>query len=330
MTILVTGGAGYVGMNVVEALLARGERVVLVDSGKLPPAVQRALAAHGSRVEVIGADVRDPAAVADTFAGRGITGVIHCAAVTAGPEREAGDPAASIDVNLHGTLNVLDAARRYKAGRVIYPSSGAVYGESLSRLTRIYEDRAPVMPITLYGITKFAAERMCSRLGELWQIDVVCARLGTLVGPWERDTGVRDNFGTHSQLARCAVRGETAVLPLHAVRRDWVYSRDVAAGLIGLLQADAPQHTVYNLSAGGDWGGVLEWCAALKSAFPRFEYRIASDGEKPTIGYTDRDRYPMDIGRIGQDIGFRPGFSLQSAYGDFIDWLKRTPDFWND
>jgi len=53
---------------------------------------------------------------------------------------------------------------------------------------------------------------MCVRLRELWQFDVVCARLGTLVGPWERATGVRDNFGTHSQLARLALRGDTAVL----------------------------------------------------------------------------------------------------------------------
>ena len=329
MTILVTGGGGYVGMNVVEALLARGERVMLLDRGHLPPPVHRALAAHGPHVQVVNADVCDVAAVEHAFSGHAIGNVIHCAAITAGPAREAAAPAASINVNLHGALNVLEAARRHRVRRVVYLSTASVYGESLYRLARIYEDTAPTSPVTLYGITKFAAERMCLRLRELWQMDIVCARLGSLVGPWERDTGVRDNFGTHSQLARCALRGETAVMPARAVRRDWVYSRDVAAGLLGLLDATSPQHTVYNLSAAMHWGDMLNWCALLKAAFPRFEYRVAGAGEQPNIGYVDRDRCLMDISRITQDIGYLPRFPPQAAYADFLEWLRRTPDFWS-
>ncbi len=328
MTILVTGGGGYVGMNVVEALLARGERVVLLDCGPLPPPLQRALAAHGPHVQIVSADVCDAAAVEQAFSGHAISGVIHCAAITAGPSREASAPAESINVNLHGTLNVLEAARRHQVHRVVYVSTASVYGESLYRLERIYEDTSPASPVTIYGITKFATECMCLRLRELWQMDIVCARLGSLVGPWERDTGVRDNFGTHSQLARCALRGEAAIIPARAIRRDWVYSRDVAAGLLGLLDTRSPQHTVYNLSAAVDWGDVLDWCVLLKAAFPHFEYRVASAGERTNISYVDRDRCLMDIGRIRQDIGYAPRFPPQTAYADFLDWLKRMPDFW--
>jgi nucleoside-diphosphate-sugar epimerase len=326
MSVLVTGGAGYVGLNVVQALLARGERVVLLDAGAMPAAAQRALAPHAANLDIVRADVCDAAAVGRAFEGRAIGGVIHCAAVTAGRVRETNEPASSIDVNLHGTLNVLDAARRNKVRRVVYPSSGAVYGESLTRLARIYEDSAPAAPVTLYAITKYATERMCVRLRELWQLDVVCARLGTLVGPWERATGARDNFGTHTQLARCALRGEAALLPREPVRRDWVYSRDVAAGLLALLEG-SPRYTVYNLSAGCDWAGVLEWCALLKRAYPRFVYHAARENETPNIGHTDGDRYPMDIGRIAQDVGFRPR-TAAAAFADFLDWMARTPDFW--
>jgi nucleoside-diphosphate-sugar epimerase len=208
--------------------------------------------------------------------------------------------------------------------RFVYTSSAAVYGESLYRLQRLYEDSSPVSPVSLYGITKFAAERMCVRLRELWQFDVVCARLGTLVGPWERATGVRDNFGTHSQLARSALRGEHAILPRHAVRRDWVYSRDVAAGIIMLLDARSPRHAVYNLSAGSDWGNVDEWCARLKSVYPRFEFRAAALDEKPNIGYTDRDRCALDIGRMAGEFAFQPR-STTEAFDDYLDWLRRTP-----
>ena len=171
---------------------------------------------------------------------------------------------------------------------------------------------------------------MCLRLAELWDIDVVCARLGTVIGPWERNTGVRDNFGTHSQLALCAATGKEAVLPPRAIRRDWVYSRDVAAGLIALLDAKSPRHPVYNLSSGVDWGDgtMAAWCEALKTVYNDFKFRVAQSSETANIGYTDKDRCLMDTGRIVNEFGLRlrgPG----DAYEDYAQWISRTPDFWS-
>ena len=325
MSVLVTGGAGYVGMNVVEALLESKRSVVLLDAGELPPVIQRALQPFGHQLQVVRADIRDAGAVDALFAKQRFDGVVHCAAVTAGRERETRDPQSSIEVNQLGTLNLLDAAHSNGVRRFVYTSSAAVYGESLYRLARIYEDSSPVSPVSLYGITKFAAERMCVRLRELRSFDVVCARLGTLVGPWERATGVRDNFGTHSQLARCAMKGEAGVLPAHAVRRDWIYSRDIAAGLLLLLDAKTTRHAVYNLSAGGDWGAVDRWCARLKEQYSRFDWRVAVNGEAPNIGYTDRDRCPLDIGRMIGEFGFSPR-SSEDAFTQYLEWLARTPD----
>ena len=115
------------------------------------------------------------------------------------------------------------------------------------------------------------------------------------------------------------------MLPRHAVRRDWVYSRDVAAGLIMLLDAQSTRHSVYNLSAGGGWGAVAQWCARLRAAYPRFDCRIATADEKPNIGYTDRDRFDMDIGRMAGEFGFRPR-TTDEAYDDYLDWLRRVPE----
>jgi nucleoside-diphosphate-sugar epimerase len=328
MTVLVTGGAGFVGVNLVAALLERGEEVVLCDGSVLPPAAERALKPHARALTVLCGNVLDAQFLQRAFAGRRITNVVHCAAVTSGPQREAREPAVIVEVNLAGTIGVLDAARRHGVRRVVYVGSGALYGESLFRLERLYED-SPAFPETMYAITKHAAERICRRLRELWQIDVACVRLGTVIGPWERDTGARDNYGTHTQLAGLAVRGETAVLTPREVRRDWVYAKDVAAGIIALIEANSPQHFTYNLSSGVEWETpIVKWCDALKGAFAGFDYRVAAAGETPNVWYTDKDRNIMDTSRITRDMGFAARYLRDAAYADFIEWIGRNRDFY--
>lgn len=328
MTVLVTGGTGFVGMNLVEALLVHGEDVVMCDGNPLPPAAGRALKPYDKALTVLRGSILDAQFLQSVFSGHRNAYVVHCAAVTSGPQREAREPAAIMEVNLNGTLAVLEAARMHGARRVVYVGSGAVYGESLFRLARLDEE-SPVFPETMYAITKHAAERMCRRLRELWQIDVACVRLGTVIGPWERNTGVRDNYGTHTQLAGLAVRGEAAVLTPHEVRRDWVYARDVAAGIIALLEAKAPQHLTYNLSSGVEWETpIRKWCEALNGAFTGFGYHVAAAGESPNVWYTDKDRCIMDTGRITRDLGYAPRFLRDAAYADFSDWIARNPDFY--
>ncbi|HYH42585.1 MAG TPA: NAD(P)-dependent oxidoreductase [Burkholderiales bacterium] len=328
MAVLVTGGSGFVGINVAEALLERGDDVVLFDAGGLPPGAERALAPHAKRLSIEQGSVLDAASLTALLEKHAIDRVIHAAAVTSGPDREARDPGSIVDVNLRGTINVLEAARSHGVQRVLYVGSGAAYGESLYRYSRLYES-TPSMPTTLYSITKHAAERMCIRLKALWKLDIACARLGTVIGPWERDTGARDNFGTHSQLAAMAVAGKTAVLTSREIQRDWVYSRDVADALATLLHAPRLAHDVYNVSSGVLWDKPIErWCAALSEVFPKFTYRVADDGEQANIWYTDRDRGIMDVGRLAQDAGFSPLHSLEDAYAAYLAWMRRTTQFW--
>src|SRR5207249_720476 len=85
---------------------------------------------------------------------------------------------------------------------------------------------------------------------------LIVARLGPVFGPWERTTGTRDTPSPHLQAARLAAAGRRAILP-HPGRADWIYSRDVATGVVTLLDADRPRHRVYNVGAGGAWPGPL-------------------------------------------------------------------------
>src|SRR5687768_12662466 len=139
MAILVTGAAGFVGVNVVQALLERGDAVVAFDAGDFPPGADRALEGHASRLAIERGSVLEPARVGALFHTHAIERVIHAAAVTSGPQREAREPANIVDVNLRGTINVLEAARAAGVARMIYVGSGAAYGESLYRLPRLYE-----------------------------------------------------------------------------------------------------------------------------------------------------------------------------------------------
>ncbi len=327
--ILVTGGAGFVGLNLVEALLARGEHVVVFGrEAALPDPAPSRFGRLPGRIEVIQGDVRDEAALKALFRDRRIDRVFPFAAVTAGPVREAADPQVVLDVNLSALLATLAAAR--DAGtvrRVILPSSAAVYGESAYAHALLDEATTPPVPITLYGVTKYAVERAGLRLAGLWGLDAVAARIGATFGPWERDTGLRDTLSVHLAIAQVAMaRGELVLPPAPLPAYDWVYVRDLVAGLLALLDAQDPPHRVVNLASGIDWAPHAAACMdALAAAFPGFRWRHAEPGEAPTIRWNEvKPRGAMAIGRAA-DFGWRPRFAPRDAQADYAAWLLQGP-----
>jgi UDP-glucuronate 4-epimerase len=328
MATLITGGCGFVGINLAEALAAQGEVVVLFDRHDLPRQASDRLQKRGPAPVVRSGDVRDASALESVLRELRIQRIIHAAVITAGAAREAAAPAEIIDVNVNGTISVLAAAKAAGCGRVLCVGSGSAYGSTLDESGPLREELSPSRPETLYGITKFAAEQVALRLAALWKLDVVCARLGTVFGPWEFDTGARDTLSLPLQLVRLAMRGEAAALPAEA-RRDWVYSRDVASGLAAIVMAARPRYAMYHLTAGGSWkGAMLRWCEMLSKAYPQFSWRIAPDGEPANVTYhADRDRALMDVARLAEDIGFKPGFGPQEAFDDYLGWIRGNRDF---
>ncbi len=326
--ILITGGAGFVGLNVTEALLARGEHVVVLGhEAALPDPAPALFAKLPGRVSVLQGDVTDPATLRDAFARHRISAVFPLAAITAGPAREAAEPGRVLDVNLKAMIATLEAAR--DAGtvrRVVLPSSAAVYGESAYRHPRLDEETTPPVPISLYGVTKYAVERAGLRLAGLWGLDAVAARIGAAFGPWERDTGLRDTLSVHLAIATAARRGESIVLPPPPLPAyDWIFVRDLAAGLIALLDAKDPPHRVVNLASGQDWAPEYGKClAALQSVFPAFRFRHAEPGESPTVPWNEtRPRGVLDLARAAA-FGWTPRFRPAEAAADYATWLRDT------
>lgn len=319
MATLVTGGAGFVGLNVVEELATRGETVIVLDRLALPPTL-----GDGGRVTTVVGDVEQPDDMGRLFRDHAIDRVIHAAAITADRDRESRDAGKIFGVNLSGTLNVLAAAKDHACKRVIYVGSGAAYGQSHRNGTTLFEESSASRPNDLYSISKYAAERAALRLSELWKIDVICVRLGSVFGPWEFDSGVRDMLSPHFQAAQMAIRGQTAIVPRTEPWRDWIYSRDVAAGLVETLMVKSAKHDLYHVGCGGAFrSDFAEFCDALAASYPQFSWRIAGENEQANINFVvSTDRSPMDTQRLATDIGFRPRFLGSVAYADYITWMR--------
>ena len=324
MAVLVTGASGFVGINVVERLLEAGERVVAVDRSHFPSDTSESAIRHREALATAEVDVAKPMEVDALFRRFPVDRVVHAAAITSDAAREAAEPRRIVDVNVLGTINVLTAARQAGCRRLVYVGSGQAYGRTHDEGLPLVEGLSASRPADVYGISKFAAEQISLRLGELWPMDIVVVRLGSVCGPWELDTGVRDLLSPYFQVARQAILGEAAVVPEHEPRRDWIYSRDAAEGIACALFAPAPAHSLYHLSSGTDWHSrFLEWCDVLASAYPRFSWRLADQRDAPNVSFVvQRDRSPMNIDRIVEDLHFKPRFEPALAFEDYIAWIR--------
>ncbi len=326
MAIMVTGGTGFVGLNLVQALLARGEHVVVVALDDFPAPAQRVLARLPGRLESIRADIRDAEAFTSLLRKHQVDRLFPFAAITSGPAREAEAPELVIQVNLLGFIAQLRAARVAGVRRVIAPSSASVYGDSFFNQALLNESDTPCVPAGVYGMTKYAIERCGLRLGELWGIDVIAARIGSVFGTWERDTGLRDMIGPHHYLARLAVARQQAVLPAVIPQSAWVYGPDVARGLLHLLDMKDPAHRSFNICSGQLWGNVItDWADTLASRFPGFTWRRADNPAEVNVRFTElRPRGRMDIARI-QATGWQPAYDPVAAYAHYGAWLAENP-----
>ena len=318
MRVMITGGSGFVGLNVAEALLARGDAVVLFGPDRAPDAAIRHFGGLPGTLNQVSGDVRDRDAVVSALTEGGATHLVHGAAVTAGLDREASEARRIVEVNLGGTIEVLEAALACGIKRVVQFGTGAIYANVAAGIESLDEVRDLPTPESLYAITKYAAERTALRYRATRGLDVVVPRLGVVFGRWEYDTGVRDTLSLPFQLAATAdVGGEARFQP--SLSTDWVYAPDVAAAVLRLLDAPAPLPSpVYHVSSGRRWS-IERWCERLRAAFPAFRYEIAGVPSPPTPG-VPRPRPPFSVQRMERELGFVAKFGEEEAFADYLAW----------
>ncbi|MBW7973721.1 NAD(P)-dependent oxidoreductase [Bradyrhizobium sp. BR 10289] len=321
MAILITGGAGFIGLALAEHFLAAGRPVLLFDLAAPPADVMARPELTGARCMI--GDVRRGSDIDAALATMPIELVVHAAAVTPNEQRERSDARGIIDVNIGGTVNLMErAVARGGIRRIVVVSSVAVYGFSPPAPSGFFEEgTSHPAPAALYGISKLAAEQAALRIAHLHNCDARIVRLGPVYGRWELPTSVRDALSPHHQVLQALQNGKEAILP-RPMRADWIYSRDAAAGIEAVAMAAALDHAIYHVG-GGTLSDLPDWCRTLASRYPDFRWRCAEPGEAPSIVYNlPADRAPLSIARLVRDTGFDPAYPVSVAAADYLAWAK--------
>jgi nucleoside-diphosphate-sugar epimerase len=177
MNYLVTGGAGFIGSNIVKALLSEGKNVRVLDNFSTGKRENILNFKNNPNFKIIEGDFRSFHTVRDAV--KGIDYILHQGALPSVP-RSINDPITTNDVNISGTLNILEAAKEFGVKRVVFASSSSVYGNSVS-LPK--EESMGIAPLSPYALSKYAGERYCQIFNQIYGLETVCLRYFNVFGP---------------------------------------------------------------------------------------------------------------------------------------------------
>jgi UDP-N-acetylglucosamine/UDP-N-acetyl-alpha-D-glucosaminouronate 4-epimerase len=305
--VLVTGGAGFIGSNLVQELLDRGDDVRILDNFSTGNRANLA----GLDVEIVEGELRSYERVHNAV--RGTELVYHLGALGSVP-RSVQDPLTSSAVNVEGTLNVLLAARDEGVRRVVFSSSTSVYGSSRELPTR--ED-APPDPISPYGVAKLAAERYCISFSRVYEsFESVVLRYFNVFGPRQSP------FSQYAAVIPLFVTAIAAGEPIAIYgdgeqSRDFTYVANVVDATIRAGQADGASGEIVNVAAGSpaSVNRIADTIGAILGKPVERRHLPPRSGDI-------RDSW-ADLGKAEQVLGYRPEIGLEEG-------LRRTVEFLRD
>jgi len=321
MRILVTGGAGFIGGHLARRFVSMGHDVVVLDN--FDPFYDTRIKDHTVEVcqrraddgdgsyRLVEGDVRDAELVEELVAG--VDYVYHQAA-QAGVRPSVKDPRKYNEVNVDGTLNVLDAARETEIERVVFASSSSVYGkpEYLP-----YDEVHPTTPVSPYGVSKLAAERYVCAYSEVYDLSAVALRYFTVYGPRMRPNMAISNF-----VSRC-LNGEPPVVYGDGTQtRDFTYIEDVVDANKALLTEDAADGEVLNIGS-TDNIEILALAEAIRDQIaPERDIKFAERFE------ADAEHTHADISKANELLDYEPSRTIREGVEEFVEWYRANRDWY--
>jgi UDP-glucose 4-epimerase len=304
---LITGGAGFIGSNLAEALALDGERVRIFDN--FSTGTMENLAAVKDRIEVVEGDLRDFDAVRRAMTG--VTRVAHQGALRS-VERSVDDPLSSDAVNVQGTLHILQAARENGVKRVVYASSSSCYGDT--EVLPKTEDLTPA-PISPYAVSKLAAEHYCRVYSRLYGLETVSLRYFNVFGP--KQSPDSKYAAVIPLFLRQAFKDEP--LEIHGdgeQSRDFTYIDNVVQANRLSMTVPGLNGEVFNVAC-GDRHSLLE----IANIFGRF---MGKDLKRRHIESRRGDvrHTQASIDRIVKKTGYNPTVGFEDGLRKTYDWFK--------
>lgn len=313
MRTLVTGGAGFIGSHLVEALLSAGHEVAILDDFNdfYDPQIKRAnLANVADSIRTHEVDLRDAEAVGAIFAQEKFDLVAHLAA-RAGVRPSIRDPHLYYETNVNGTLHLLEAARAAGVERFIFASSSSVYG--ISKTMPFSEDLHLTQTISPYAATKIAGEFLCSTYSHLYRMRIVALRFFTVYGARQRP-----DLAIHQFTRRIHAGEPIEQFGDGSTRRDYTYIDDIIQGVMAATRYDGPLFDLFNLGE-SETIELRALIAAIENALGR-KAKINRLPEQPG----DVPVTCADISKARRLLGYDPSTPLALGLPKFVDWYLRT------
>jgi len=311
-SILITGGAGFIGSHLTERLLRDGKRVVVLDSFDpfYDPDMKRKnlLAASGEGgFRLVEGDIRDVGLLEALFRSERLDAVIHLAA-RAGVRPSIQDPATYADVNVTGTIRVLEACRKSGVRRFLFGSSSSVYGDN--EKVPFAEDDPVNSPVSPYAATKRAGELISWNYHRLFGMEVACLRFFTVYGPRQRPEMAIRKFAR-----LIAADEEVEQYGDGSSARDYTYVSDVVEGVVRALDRCRAFH-IWNLggSRTTTLSELVEKIGRGLGTRPRIRRLPAQPG--------DVERTWADVRRARAELSWEPMVDLNRGLGLFLEWFR--------